>query len=101
MITVFTPSYNRAHTLHRVYESLKKQTYRDFEWLIVNDGSTDETQKIVADFQAQDNFFPIRCLEQANQGKHMATNRAVREARGAFLSRWTVMMAVSRRRWSG
>ncbi|MEH7574008.1 glycosyltransferase family 2 protein, partial [Cytobacillus firmus] len=41
--TVFTPTYNRAHTIERVYESLKVQTFRDFEWLIVDDGSLDNT----------------------------------------------------------
>ena len=49
--TVFTPTYNRAHTLPRVYESLKRQTCHDFEWLIVDDGSTDNTQEIIASWQ--------------------------------------------------
>lgn len=84
MITVFTPSYNRAHTLHRVYESLKAQTYRDFEWLIVDDGSTDATKEAVTQFQSQNDSFPIRYFYQRNQGKHIATNRAVREAHGEF-----------------
>lgn len=84
MITVFTPSYNRAHTLCRVYESLKAQTYCDFEWLIVDDGSADDTKKVVEQFQSQNNSFPIRYFYQTNQGKHIATNRAVREANGEF-----------------
>lgn len=84
MITVFTPSYNRAHTLHRVYESLKAQTYRDFEWLIVDDGSTDHTDDAVEQFQKQNESFAIRYFYQSNQGKHVATNLAVREARGEF-----------------
>lgn len=84
MITVYTPAYNRAHTLHRVYDSLKSQTYRDFEWVIVDDGSTDDTKERVEEFQSQNTFFPIRYFYQENRGKHIATNRAVREARGSF-----------------
>ncbi|MFQ5451045.1 MAG: glycosyltransferase family 2 protein, partial [Nitrospinaceae bacterium] len=45
--TVFTPTYNRAYTLDRVYNSLVAQTFRDFEWLIVDDGSTDNTKELV------------------------------------------------------
>ena len=81
VFTVFTPTFNRAHTLHRVYESLKAQTYRDFEWLIVDDGSTDNTRKLVEQWQ-QENLFPIRYLYQENSGKHIAFNRGVREAKG-------------------
>ena len=47
MITVFTPTYNRAYSLPRLYESLKAQTYKNFEWVIVNDGSSDNTDEIV------------------------------------------------------
>jgi len=78
--TVFTPTYNRAHTLHRVYESLQRQTFRDFEWLIVDDGSTDDTREVVAAWDSA--TFPIRYLWQENAGKHVAFNRGVREARG-------------------
>jgi glycosyltransferase involved in cell wall biosynthesis len=81
VFTVFTATYNRAHTLHRVYESLKAQTYRDFEWLIIDDGSTDNTRELVKQWQ-QENLFPIRYLYQENSGKHIAFNRGVREAKG-------------------
>ena len=81
VFTVFTPTYNRAHTLHRVYKSLKAQTYRNFEWLIVDDGSTDNTYKLVEKWQ-EENLFPIRYLYQKNSGKHIAFNRGVREAKG-------------------
>lgn len=47
IFTVFTPTYNRVHTLYRVYESLQKQTFKSFEWLIIDDGSTDNTEEIV------------------------------------------------------
>lgn len=84
--TVFTPTFNRAATLHRVYESLGLQTFRDFEWLIVDDGSTDETARLVERWQLEASF-PIRYLHQENGGKHVAFNRGVANARGElFLS---------------
>ena len=46
-ITVFTPTYNRGYILNKLYESLKKQTVNKFEWLIVDDGSTDQTEQLV------------------------------------------------------
>ncbi|MBD2002390.1 MULTISPECIES: glycosyltransferase family 2 protein [Cyanophyceae] len=79
--TVFTPTYNRAYTLHRVYQSLKSQTYRDFEWLIIDDGSTDNTRELVEQWQQEANF-PIRYIYQENQGKYIAWNRGVEEAKG-------------------
>lgn len=83
-ITVFTPAYNRAHTLHRVYESLKKQSFKDFEWIIVDDGSSDNTKQIVDEWTAAENFFSIIYHYQKNQGKHIATNYAVSIAKGEF-----------------
>lgn len=74
--TIFTATYNRAHTLQRVYDSCMAQTFRDFEWLIIDDGSTDETAALVANWQAQADF-PIRYYYQENSGKHIAHNRAV------------------------
>lgn len=79
--TVYTPTYNRAGLLHRVYESLLAQDERDFEWLIVDDGSTDDTEAVVQPWVASAPF-PVRYVRQANQGKHMATNRAVELAAG-------------------
>ncbi len=80
--TVFTPTHNRAHTLPRVYESLKAQTFRDFEWLIVDDGST--ASGLVAQWIGEA-IIPIRYIKQAHGHKKVAHNRAVQEARGAFL----------------
>ena len=81
LFTVFTPTYNRGAVLHRVYESLLDQTFRDFEWLVIDDGSTDDTKDRVARW-AREAWFPIRYFRQHNAGKHIAFNRAVREARG-------------------
>ena len=83
MITVFTPTYNRAYTLKRLFESLQDQTFRDFEWLVVDDGSTDNTQELLADMQ--DNAtFPMRVFRQENSGKHIAINLGAREAAGEW-----------------
>lgn len=81
--TVFTATYDRAHLLHRVYRSLSNQTFRDFEWLVVDDGSTDDTKALVLGWLTEADF-PIRYLYQDNQGKHVACNRAVGMARGRF-----------------
>lgn len=81
--TVFTPTYNRAHTLHRVYESLQNQTFRDFEWLIIDDGSSDETPERVHHW-LQENRFSIRYMWKKNQGINLTINKGVLEARGRF-----------------
>lgn len=83
--TVFTPTYNRAHTLHRVFESLCKQTYRDFEWLLVDDGSTDNTKELI-DTWGKMTDFSIRYFWQENAGKHVAYNLGIREARGQMFA---------------
>lgn len=81
--TVFTPTHDRRPTLPRVYDSLRAQTFLDFEWLIVDDGSTDGTRDLVESWRAEAGF-PIRYLWQENRGKHVAFNRGVREAEGAL-----------------
>jgi glycosyltransferase involved in cell wall biosynthesis len=83
VFTVFTPTYNRAHTIGRVFESLRAQTFRDFEWLVVDDGSTDGTVALLVQWSASADF-PIKVLSQKNSGKHVAFNRAVEEARGRY-----------------
>lgn len=81
-ITVFTPTYNRGYIIGKLYDSLKRQTYTDFEWLVIDDGSTDNTQQLFKAFQKQDNFFPIRYYKVENGGKHRAINKAVKLAKG-------------------
>src|SRR5215469_2073716 len=85
LFTIFTPTYNRAHTLHRAFESLSAQTLRDFEWIVIDDGSTDGTEALVASWIKSANF-PMRYLRQDNSGKHIAHNRALEAARGKFFS---------------
>jgi glycosyltransferase involved in cell wall biosynthesis len=82
--TVFTPTYNRAHTLGRVYDSLKVQTLQDFEWVIVDDGSSDATRKLVETWLSERPCFPIRYFYQSNRGKHGAIIRGVEAAHGFF-----------------
>lgn len=93
MITVFTPAYNRAKYLPKVYESLCKQTFKDFEWVVVDDGSTDGTAELfhlnenVNDNENPSifpslNSFKVRYYYQENGGKHRAINRGVQEAKG-------------------
>lgn len=74
-LTVFTPTYNRAYTLHLCYESLKRQKSRDFVWLIIDDGSTDGTRQLVEGWTAEGTV-PIRYHYQDNQGMHGAHNTA-------------------------
>ncbi len=76
-ITVFTPTYNRAYILSKCYESLNRQTCKNFEWLIIDDGSTDETSALVASWQRQDNGYPIRYIHKENGGLHTGYNTAI------------------------
>ena len=76
ILTIFTPAYNRAHTLHRTYESLCRQSCKDFIWLVVDDGSTDNTAELVREWQSRDNGFEIQYIHKENGGMHTAHNVA-------------------------
>jgi len=76
-LTVFTPTYNRAYCIHLCYESLCRQTSSDFEWLVIDDGSTDNTKEIIVGF-INENKISIRYIFQKNQGMHGAHNTAYR-----------------------
>lgn len=81
LLTVFTPTYNRAYIIGKLYESLCHQTCQDFEWLVVDDGSTDNTEQLIADFIAEHRV-RIRYIKKENGGKHTAINFGAKEARG-------------------
>lgn len=74
-LTVFTPTYNRSHTLPRTYESLCRQTCKDFEWLVIDDGSTDNTREVVAGW-IEENKIPIRYIYKENGGLYTGYNTA-------------------------
>ena len=78
-VSVFTPTYNRAYTLSVLYESLKKQTNREFEWIVVDDGSTDDTKELIKRFM-QEGELDIKYYYQENSGKHAAHNLGVKKA---------------------
>lgn len=83
LITVFTPAYNRASLLPRLYHSLCRQSIKDFEWLIVDDGSVDDTEVVVSSFiKEQREGFNIRYVKKPNGGKHTAINLGVQLAEG-------------------
>lgn len=68
-LTVFTPTFNRAKTLQRTYESLCRQNSHEFIWLIIDDGSTDDTKRIVEDWISEDRI-PIKYIYKENGGLH-------------------------------
>lgn len=82
MVTVFTPTYNRAHMLPNLYKSLQSQTCKNFEWLIVDDGSEDNTEAMVENWIKSRNLFPIRYYKVQNGGKMRAINYGVLLATG-------------------
>lgn len=81
-ITVFTPTYNRAYIIANLYHSLQRQTFVDFEWLVIDDGSSDNTELLFQKWISEDNKFPVRYYKQKNGGKCRAINRALDLAKG-------------------
>jgi len=76
LLTIFTPTYNRAYILPRCYEAMKRQTCKDFVWLVVDDGSTDNTRALAESWIREPNGFEIRYVYQNNLGMHGAHNLA-------------------------
>ena len=83
MITIFTPTYNRKKTLPKLYESLKNQNDKDFEWLIVDDGSSDGTDKLIEEYK-KENILNIRYFYKENGGKQRAVNFGVEKSQGEY-----------------
>lgn len=79
MITVLTPTFNRGG-LQSLWDSLQKQTVKDFEWLVVDDGSTDGTKNLITKLQEKSDF-PIRYIYKSNGGKHTALNVGIQTIR--------------------
>lgn len=82
VITVFTPTYNRAYIIHNLYNSLRCQSCKKFEWLIIDDGSEDDTEELLKRWMIDENDFSIRYYRQENGGKCRAINRALDLAKG-------------------
>ena len=82
--TVFTPTFNRAYILPQLYHSLCEQSCKDFEWLIVDDGSSDQTGELIARWKERENGFVIRCYQIPNGGKPRAINFGITKASGRF-----------------
>jgi len=82
--SIVTPTYNRAHLLERLCASLEAQTLHDFEWIVVDDGSADDTRRVMKRLSAKASF-PIAYIQQPNSGKHVAVNAGIRTARGYFV----------------
>ena len=84
MITILTPTYNRGYILSQAYESLRRQTDMRFEWIVVDDGSADNTEGLVCGWE-KESPFPIVYHKQPNGGKHRALNRGVALAKAEYI----------------
>lgn len=87
LLTIFTATYNRGYLIERVYHSLLNQKIFDFEWLVIDDGSQDQTEELFGDWLKRDNPFEIRYYRQENQGLIRALNRGVSLAHGDYFSK--------------
>ena len=83
-IMVFTPTYNRGYCIENLYQSLVGQTYKDFEWMVIDDGSTDNTEEIFQRLM-QENKIKIIYIKQKNGGQHRALNKAIEQSTSEIL----------------
>lgn len=84
MITIITPTYNRAYIIEKAYKSLLNQDDKNFEWLVIDDGSTDDTKKVVQKF-IKNSEIDIKYIYKRNGGKHTALNVGIKEAKGELI----------------
>lgn len=80
-VTVVTPVYNREDTILRAMQSVERQSYKDMEYIVVNDGSTDSTEEIIIDFLHKTTM-PMLYVKKDNGGVHTARNLGIKLARG-------------------
>lgn len=86
-LTIFTATYNRGHLIENLYQSLLRQSCFNFEWLVVDDGSIDNTQELFEMWMNRDNLFPIRYYRQENLGLIRSLNRGIELANGEYFSK--------------
>lgn len=84
VISIITPAYNAAETLTKLFDTIRSQTFRQFEWIVVNDGSQDNTLEVL-NMLIKDSPFPCKVFDQDNQGVSRARNRALSEAKGQYV----------------
>lgn len=83
-VTILTPTYNRAYTLKRLYKSITNQTNKNFEWIVIDDGSQDETVSLLREWKT-DNNIKMSYIKQENMGKHVALNKGIDMANGKMI----------------
>lgn len=86
-LTIFTATYNRGYIIENLYHSLQRQKTFDFEWLVIDDGSTDNTEQLFRVWLREDNHFPIRYYKQENQGLIRSLNRGIELAEGEYFAK--------------
>ena len=83
--TIFTAVYNKANHINKVFKGVRDQIFKDFEWIIVNDGSTDNSAALIKLFINENPEIRIKYFEQVNSGKHIAWNNAMKMAEGKLI----------------
>lgn len=85
LFSIITSTYNRGYCISNLYNSLKRQSFNCFEWIVINDGSTDNTFELFSNWLKEDNLFKIRYLEQENKGLIRSLNKAIDLATGEYI----------------
>lgn len=86
-LTIFTATYNRGYIIENLYNSLKKQKEYDFEWLVIDDGSQDDTEQLFQKWLKEENKFKIRYYKQKNKGLIRSLNKGIELAEGLYFSK--------------